>query len=160
MAIGCDIRVQPPPLQIDQLHDTIGPGPLDRLGNVLRNFATLDHSHLTLALISAFHDLIRVRDVAARLGEELNEKALAQRFTDRLMEGEHIAEIPRQQREIGRLSLTEFFGQGRLANKADRNRGIHQAHMEHGCTLKQIADHLRLHYTTVRKAMWPVETNR
>ena len=34
---------------------------------------------------------------------------------------------------------------------------IHQAHMRHGYTLKQIADHVRLHYTTISKTVKELE---
>ncbi len=90
----------------------------------------------------------------------LGEKTFVQRFKDLLLEKEKIKEIPRQQRYAGRLSLAEIFDQGRLATKADRDRGMHQAHIHHGYTLKQIADHLRLHYTTVSKVVRAVEARR
>jgi hypothetical protein len=90
----------------------------------------------------------------------LGGRTFVHRFKELLAEKEQIKEIPRQQRYAGRLSLAEIFDHGRPATKADRNRGVHQAHIYHGYTLKQIADHLRLHYTTVSKAICAVEAKR
>ncbi|HSB70806.1 MAG TPA: transposase [Candidatus Methylomirabilis sp.] len=87
----------------------------------------------------------------------LGEKPFVQRFTAMLTAKEQISEIPRQQRYAGRPALAEIFHHRRLGNKADRDRGIHQAHMHHGYTLKQIAEHLGLHYSTVSKAVDAVE---
>jgi putative transposase len=40
-----------------------------------------------------------------------------------------------------------------LRNKAQRDRTIYRAHVTYGYTLKEIADHLRVHYTTISKMM-------
>jgi hypothetical protein len=90
----------------------------------------------------------------------LGEETFVQRCKALLVERETIQEIPRQQRYAGRLSLIEIFDPERLATTADRNRAMHQAHMHQGYTLKQIADHLRLHYTTVSKAVRAVEARQ
>ncbi len=90
----------------------------------------------------------------------LGEQAFVQRFKDRLGEKEQSPEIPRQQRYAGRPSLAEIFAPRRRVSRADRNRGMHHAHMHHGYTLKQIAEHLGLHYTTVSKAVQVVEVRR
>jgi putative transposase len=90
----------------------------------------------------------------------LGEQTFVQRVKKLLVEKETIQEIPRQQRYAGRPSLAEILDRERLASKTDRNRGMHQAHIHHGYTLKQIAEHLRLHYTTVSKAVRAVEAKR
>lgn len=87
----------------------------------------------------------------------LGEQTFVQRFKARVGETAQIKEIPRQQRYAARPSLTEIFAPGRRTTKAERARGMHQAHIDHGYTLKQIADHLQVHYTTVSKAVRAVE---
>ena len=40
-----------------------------------------------------------------------------------------------------------------LETKASRDKNIHDAHVKYGYTLKEIADHLKIHYTTVSKVV-------
>jgi hypothetical protein len=56
------------------------------------------------------------------------------------MDKEKVKEIPRQQRYANRPLLRELFEKGKIKTKAARDGIIHQAHMCHGYTLKQIAD--------------------
>ena len=53
-------------------------------------------------------------------------------------------------RYAGRPSLVKLF-KG-IETKASRDRNIHDAHVNYGYTLKEIADHLKIRYTTVSKA--------
>jgi len=62
-----------------------------------------------------------------------------------------VKEIPRSQRYAGRPSLPEIFLAGGRDRKA-RNAAIASA-VSWGYTLKAIADHLHIHYTTVSKAL-------
>jgi putative transposase len=87
----------------------------------------------------------------------LGDDDFVQKFKDLLMDKEKVKEIPRQQRYANRPLLRELFEKGKIKTKAARNKIIHQAHMCHGYTLKQIADHLRLHYTTVSKTVKELE---
>ena len=68
-----------------------------------------------------------------------------------LAEKERFPEIPRQQRYPARPPLATILAG--YADKAERNGRIAQAHVAHGYTLKEIADRLGLHYTTVSKAL-------
>ncbi|MCX5886084.1 MAG: transposase [Proteobacteria bacterium] len=87
----------------------------------------------------------------------LGDDGFVQRFKDLLKDKEKVKEIPRKQRYANRPLLRELFEKGKIKTKAARNEIIHQAHMRHGYTLKQIADHLRLHYTTVSKTVKELE---
>ncbi|MDT8442343.1 MAG: transposase [Desulfuromonadales bacterium] len=64
-----------------------------------------------------------------------------------------IREIPRQQRHVGRPSLSELFPPEVVTVKLERNRRILLAHRQHGYRLKEIAEALGLHYTTVSKVV-------
>jgi IS30 family transposase len=52
-----------------------------------------------------------------------------------------------------RPSLDELFSFGTDALKKKRNRLIHLAHDRRGCTLKEIAQALGGHYTTISKVI-------
>ena len=62
-----------------------------------------------------------------------------------------LQEIPRLQRYAERPVLAELLNEEIRRNKAQRNRTIYRAHVTYGYTLKEIADHLRVHYTTISK---------
>ena len=64
---------------------------------------------------------------------------------------EEIEEIPRKQRFLSRPKLKEVFNVKALSDKKKRSAAMHSAHVEYGYTLKEIAAHLGIHYTTVSK---------
>jgi hypothetical protein len=70
----------------------------------------------------------------------------------RLSEAKDIGEVPRVQRFPGRPALGELFPQGKK-DKAARNKQIETAHIQYGYTMKEIADQLHIHYTTVSKVL-------
>ncbi|MBU4294784.1 MAG: addiction module toxin RelE, partial [Proteobacteria bacterium] len=71
----------------------------------------------------------------------------------RLSEAKEIGEIPRAQRFPGRPPLADLFPREKALDKAVRNKLIQTAHMRYGHTLKEIADQLKIHYTTVSKVV-------
>lgn len=62
-------------------------------------------------------------------------------------------EIPRKQRLIGRITLPEIIPNSIFRDKSVRNTAILEAHLNHGYTLKEIAEHIGIHYTTVSKVI-------
>jgi hypothetical protein len=74
-----------------------------------------------------------------------------EKFKDLLEDKKQVKEIPRPQRYVSRPSLDKIF-RGKKA-KAQRDISINAAHMSHGYTLKEIADYLGIHYTTVSKVV-------
>lgn len=64
---------------------------------------------------------------------------------------EEISEIPRLQRHVGRPTLEALLPQVDIILKSERNAVIIEAHLKHGYELKEIADHLGIHYTSVSK---------
>lgn len=83
----------------------------------------------------------------------LGGEGFVEKFKDLLADKEKIKEIPRHQRYIGRPSLKEIFRQENTKDKNKRNRKIWTAHLKFGYTLKEIADCLGIHYTTVSKVL-------
>ena len=71
----------------------------------------------------------------------------------RLSEAKENGEIPRAQRFLGRPTLGELFQKQEKQDKAARNQRIEAAHIQYGYTLKEIADQLNIHYTTVSKVL-------
>ncbi len=79
----------------------------------------------------------------------LGEEGFIDKFKDHLTDREKIKEIPRAQRYVNRPALSKHFS---VCEKIDgRNKHIYAAHVKYGYTLKEIADHLDIHYTTVSK---------
>jgi hypothetical protein len=81
----------------------------------------------------------------------LGKEGFIEKFKDFLEGKKRVGEIPRPQRFVNRPGLDEMF-RGEKA-KGQRDKCIHAAHLSHGYTLKEIADHLGIHYTTVSKVI-------
>ena len=65
-----------------------------------------------------------------------------------------LKEIPRKQRYINRLPLKEVLN---YQNKNQRDQVIYIAHLQYAYTLKEIAEYLGIHYTTVSRAVKRIE---
>jgi putative transposase len=63
---------------------------------------------------------------------------------------EEVKEIPKIQRYLNRPNLTEIFKNAR-GEKRKRDRGIGEAVKRWGYSEREVADYLRLHYSTVSK---------
>ncbi len=75
-----------------------------------------------------------------------------EKFKDLLAQKGEIKEIPRVQRYATRPTITNIF-KGKILGKQTRDKQMYKAHIKHGYTLKEIADYLGVHYTTVNKAI-------
>lgn len=64
---------------------------------------------------------------------------------------EEIKEIPKNQRYIGRLRLKEIFNGKTLLDRPKRNKKIVEAVEKYGYSQKEIADYLRMHYSTISR---------
>lgn len=83
----------------------------------------------------------------------LGSETFIERMREFLGEKEQFTEIPRLQRMAGRPPLDTLFPSGKKSAKRERNPTILEAHVKYGYTLKEIADHLDVHYTTVSKVI-------
>jgi putative transposase len=81
----------------------------------------------------------------------LGDEKFVEKFKDLLEDKKQIKEIPRRERYVSRPRLEKIF-RGKEA-KDQRDLGVKSAHMSHGYTLKEIADYLGIHYTTVSKVI-------
>jgi len=61
---------------------------------------------------------------------------------------ETLKEIPRIQRYITKPSLGEIF---KKRDKKIKDKIVHEAHVRYGYTLKDIAEHVGVHYTTISR---------
>lgn len=80
----------------------------------------------------------------------LGEEGFVDKFKELLLDKELIREIPRRQRYLGRPELKAIF-EGKDQRK--KKELMHRAHVRFGYTLKEVADYLGLHYTTVSRAV-------
>jgi hypothetical protein len=64
---------------------------------------------------------------------------------------DNLKEVPRFQRDADRPSLAMLFDNVASHDMPARNRAIHAAHVVHHYTLKEVGDHMSLHYTTVSR---------
>lgn len=87
----------------------------------------------------------------------LGEDSFIETFKDVLRNKETVKEIPRQQRYAGRPDLKEVFTKKGSGGKHGRNQGVYDAHVTYGYSLKEIADYLGIHYTTVSKVIKEIE---
>ena len=69
-------------------------------------------------------------------------------------EKERFSEIPKNQRYAARPSLPEIF---QAKDKKAKEEQMYQAYQEYGYTLKDIAEYLGVHYTTVSKRIKRME---
>jgi len=81
----------------------------------------------------------------------LGEEGFIDKFKDHLTDKEKIKEIPRAQRFVSRPPLSSLFSADETTTV--RNKHISAAHIKYGYTLKEIADHINIHYTTVSKVV-------
>jgi putative transposase len=88
----------------------------------------------------------------------LGEEGFVERFKDLLEDKREVKEIPRPQRYISRPSLDKILS--RQDAKGQRVKGVTAAHMSYGYTMKEIADYLEIHYTTVSKIIGKTEFKR
>jgi len=64
-----------------------------------------------------------------------------------------IPEIAKTQRFINKPPLREIFKLEVLRDKRKRNKSIGEAVFEHGYTQRDVADHLRIHFTSVSRIL-------
>ncbi|MCX5803434.1 MAG: transposase, partial [Proteobacteria bacterium] len=87
----------------------------------------------------------------------LGEKRFIEKCKTVLTEKNELKEVPRNQRHMDRPRLEELFKSGKKKSKVLRNKIMYDAHVKCGYTLKEIADYLKIHYTTVSKAVKNVD---
>ncbi|GAJ08417.1 unnamed protein product, partial [marine sediment metagenome] len=72
-----------------------------------------------------------------------------------LLQGkEKLKEIPIKQRFMTRPPLDEVL---KYQDKKKRNQAMHIAHLQYAYTLKEIAEYLGIHYTTVSRVVKRIE---
>jgi len=67
---------------------------------------------------------------------------------------ENLREITKKQRYVTRLSLNEIL---KYQDKKSRDQAMYEAHQQYGYTLKDIAEYIGVHYTTVSKVIKRIE---
>lgn len=83
----------------------------------------------------------------------LGGESFVARMEELLGDKREIREIPRAQRYPGRPPLNRLFADTPATERQQRNKQIAESHITYGYTLKEIADFLGVHYTTVSKVV-------
>ncbi len=81
----------------------------------------------------------------------LGGEGFVEKFKDLIADKQQLREISRQQRYVGRPTLEKLFQMS--DSKTSRDRCICEAHVKYRYTLKEIGDHLKIHYSTVSKVI-------
>jgi putative transposase len=81
----------------------------------------------------------------------LGEESFIEKCKIDLSDKERKKEIPKSQRYLNRPQLRNIFV--KVENKDERNKLIHVACVEYDYSMKEIADNLGIHYTTVSKVI-------
>ncbi len=82
-------------------------------------------------------------------------------FVSRLREllkgKEGLKEVPRAQRYATRPSLEQLLPRDKPVQLSERDEAVYKAHVAYGYRLREIADHLGVHYSTVSRAVKRME---
>jgi putative transposase len=69
----------------------------------------------------------------------------------------NMKEVPRLQRYVAKPSLSELFKGKKGKKRKAEDKTIYAAYVRYGYTMKEIAEHLGLHYATISRAIKRVE---
>ena len=83
----------------------------------------------------------------------LGEEDFIDRFIGHVRGYEEIKEIPRGQRYLGRPGLEDLFSEKVIRDRKMRNERVAKAVGEWGYSQREVADYLRLHYSTLSRIM-------
>jgi len=84
----------------------------------------------------------------------LGKESFADQIRILLQGKEELKEIPRKQRYVTRPPLNEIL---KYQDKTERNQAMYIAHLQYAYTLKEIAEYLGVHYSTVSRAVKRIE---
>ena len=87
----------------------------------------------------------------------LGDEGFVDRLIDYVRGYEEVKEIPKSQRYINRPALKEIF-KNTEGKRRERNRGIADAVERWGYSQREVADYLKLHYSTVSRLIKEVES--
>lgn len=126
--------------------------PFLSVGGVLRRFGrNRNEAHVRYRAFVEAGRGVRSPLAGARGGLILGDDGflanMGQVITDKKATREH----PRMQRHVTRPSLRALFPEEALRDRSVRDEAIRMAYVEHGYKLKDIGDHLGLHYASVSR---------
>ena len=83
----------------------------------------------------------------------LGESDFIESLSDYVKGRKQIPEIAKSQRFMNKPPLRDILGLGVLRDKRKRNKSIREAVFEHGYTQREVADHLKIHFTSVSRIL-------
>jgi len=87
----------------------------------------------------------------------LGTAGFVEKFRPLLERSERIREIPQAQRYVARPSIDDLLSSEKIKDKRARDQAIYDAHMSYRYTLREIGEHLGVHYATVSRAITRVQ---
>ncbi len=89
----------------------------------------------------------------------LGEDDFIEEFIDHVRGYKEIKEIRRGQRYLGRPGLRDLFSEKVMRDRKIRNEMVGEAVGEWGYSQREVADYLKLHYSTLSRLMKGIETS-
>jgi REP element-mobilizing transposase RayT len=83
----------------------------------------------------------------------LGTEEFIQGLNELLRRKENVKEVPRPQRYVARPSLSEILKGVKQNEKKAQDKDIYMAYTRYGYTMKEIAEHLGIHYATISRAV-------
>jgi hypothetical protein len=90
---------------------------------------------------------------SVRAQSVLGEGDFISSLSDYVTGRKQIPEIAKSQRFINKPPLRDIFRSEVLRDKRKRNKSIGEAVFEHGYTQREVADYLRIHFTSVSRIL-------
>ena len=90
---------------------------------------------------------------SVRAESVLGEGDFIESLSDYVRGRKQIPEIAKSQRFMNKPPLRDILGLEVLRDKRKRNKSISEAVFEHGYTQREVADHLRIHFTSVSRIL-------
>ena len=88
-----------------------------------------------------------------RAQSALGEDDFIESLSDYVKGRKQIPEIAKSQRFMNKPPLGDIFRPEVLGDRRKRDKGIGRAVFEHGYTQREVADHLRIHFTSVSRIL-------
>jgi hypothetical protein len=90
---------------------------------------------------------------SVRAQSVLGEGDFIESLSDYVKGRKQIPEIAKSQRFMNKPPLGDIFGPEVLGDRRKRDKSIGKAVLEHGYTQREVADHLRIHFTSVSRIL-------
>jgi len=89
----------------------------------------------------------------------LGSEKIVEKIQEQIKAKREFLEIPRPQRYVAHKNIDEIFYEG-ARHGIDRDELIYQSYVQHGYTMNEIAEYLKIHYVSVSRSIKRFEAKR